>query len=460
MRELLQVQGLTKTFRLSAKQQKLEKTREKVRVAVDDLSFTAYEGEIFGLLGPNGAGKTTTLRMLATLIRPDSGDALLDGASVVREPDKVRGKIGFLTSELKLEEFFTPNYLFDFFSKLHGVPQEVSRQRKEELFARFGIDRFAEVKVADLSTGMKQKVSLVVSIVVTAVVFALQVTFAKVDTSLKQEIAHGGLTVIMGVVILILVFIIGYILVNGLSAIDWEFLTGVPTNGGRDGGIGPAIVGTLELMAGTALIALPLGIFTGVYLAEYAKDTKLTKLIREAIDLLNGTPSIVFGLFGLAFFVRVLDFGVSMVAGWFVLAFMIMPVIIRTTEEALTAVPHDLREASMAMGASKWRTIVRVVLPAAMGGVMTGTILSLGRAAGETAPIMFVAAVSSSTAPYADSIFDSVMALPFHLYYLATHVVGSDAMQYGTATVLLVIVLGMFAIATLIRNHYNKKVKW
>ena len=312
--------------------------------------------------------------------------------------------------------------------------------------------------MASLFTG--DLTALVVSIVVTAVVFALQVTFAKVDTSLKQEIAHGGLTVIMGVVILILVFIIGYILVNGLSAIDWEFLTGVPTNGGRDGGIGPAIVGTLELMAGTALIALPLGIFTGVYLAEYAKDTKLTKLIREAIDLLNGTPSIVFGLFGLAFFVRVLDFGVSMVAGWFVLAVMIMPVIIRTTEEALTAVPHDLREASMAMGASKWRTIVRVVLPAAMGGVMTGTILSLGRAAGETAPIMFVAAVSSSTAPYADSIFDSVMALPFHLYYLATHVVGSDAMQYGTATVLLVIVLGMFAIATLIRNHYNKKVKW
>ena len=312
--------------------------------------------------------------------------------------------------------------------------------------------------MASLFTG--DLTALIVSVVVTAVVFAVQKVFEKIDSTVKQQVAHGGLTVIMVVVILILIFIIGYILMNGLSAIDWEFLTGVPTNGGRDGGIGPAIVGTLELMAGTALISLPLGIFTGVYLAEYAKDTKLTKLIREAIDLLNGTPSIVFGLFGLAFFVRVLDFGVSMVAGWFVLAFMIMPVIIRTTEEALTAVPHDLREASMAMGASKWRTIVRVILPAAMGGVMTGTILSLGRAAGETAPIMFVAAVSSSTAPYADSIFDSVMALPFHLYYLATHVVGSDAMQYGTATVLLVIVLGMFAIATIIRNHYNKKVKW
>lgn len=204
MRELLQVQGLTKTFRLSAKQQKLEKTREKVRVAVNDLSFTAYEGEIFGLLGPNGAGKTTTLRMLATLIRPDSGDAVLDGASVVQEPDRVRGKIGFLTSELKLEEFFTPNYLFDFFSTLHGVPPEVRRQRREALFARFGIDRFAEVKVADLSTGMKQKVSLVVSIVhdPDIIIFdeptnGLDVLTARVVTDFLQELRSQGKTIIV-----------------------------------------------------------------------------------------------------------------------------------------------------------------------------------------------------------------------------------------------------------------------
>ncbi len=165
MREILQVQGLTKTFRLSAKQQKLERTKEKVRVAVDNLSFSAYEGEIFGLLGPNGAGKTTTLRLLATLIRPDSGDAVVDGVSVVRQPDQVRSRIGFLTSELKLEDCFTPNYLFDFFAGLHKVDPEVRDRRKKMLFERFGIDRFAEVKVANLSTGMKQKVSLVVSIV-------------------------------------------------------------------------------------------------------------------------------------------------------------------------------------------------------------------------------------------------------------------------------------------------------
>ena len=204
MRELLQVQGLTKTFRLSAKQQKLEKTREKVRTAVDHLSFTAYEGEIFGLLGPNGAGKTTTLRMLSTLIRPDSGDALVDGASVVREPDKVRGRIGFLTSELKLEDCFTPNYLFNFFADLHKVEPSVRDRRKQTLFARFGIDKFAEVKVANLSTGMKQKVSLVVSIVhdPDIIIFdeptnGLDVLTAKVVTDFLEELRNQGKTIIV-----------------------------------------------------------------------------------------------------------------------------------------------------------------------------------------------------------------------------------------------------------------------
>jgi len=204
MKEILQVQGLRKTFKLSQKQQKLEKTKEKVRVAVDDLSFSAYEGEIFGLLGPNGAGKTTTLRMLATLIRPDSGDALLNGISVVKEPDKVRASIGFLTSELKLEEFFTPNYLFDFFSDLHKVPAQVRDARKKELFEKFGIDRFAEVKVANLSTGMKQKVSLVISIVhdPDIIIFdeptnGLDVLTAKVVTDFLTELKNQGKTIIV-----------------------------------------------------------------------------------------------------------------------------------------------------------------------------------------------------------------------------------------------------------------------
>ncbi len=204
MREILQVQGLTKTFRLSAKQQKLERTKEKVRVAVDNLSFSAYEGEIFGLLGPNGAGKTTTLRLLATLIRPDSGDAVVDGVSVVRQPDQVRSRIGFLTSELKLEDCFTPNYLFDFFAGLHKVDPAVRDRRKKMLFERFGIDRFAEVKVANLSTGMKQKVSLVVSIVhdPDIIIFdeptnGLDVLTAKVVTDFLQELRGEGKTIIV-----------------------------------------------------------------------------------------------------------------------------------------------------------------------------------------------------------------------------------------------------------------------
>lgn len=204
MKELLQVQNLRKTFKVSAKQQKLQKTREKTKVAVDNLSFIAYEGEVFGLLGPNGAGKTTTLRMIATLLTPDEGDVLVDGSSVVKEPEVVRGKIGFLTSELKLEEFFTPNYLYDFFSELHGIEKETAAKRKQMLFDKFGISKFAEVKVADLSTGMKQKVSLVISIVHNPdiIIFdeptnGLDVLTAKVVTDFLLELKEQGKTIIV-----------------------------------------------------------------------------------------------------------------------------------------------------------------------------------------------------------------------------------------------------------------------
>lgn len=204
MEELLQVKDLRKTFNLSAKQQKIEKTKERKKVAVDGLSFTAYRGEVFGLLGPNGAGKTTTLRMLATLIKPDGGDAIMDGSSICKDPEAIRGKIGFLTSELKLEEFFTPNYLFDFFSQLHGVAPEVAEERKKTLFERFGIDRFAEVKVGNLSTGMKQKVSLVVSLVhdPDIVIFdeptnGLDVLTAKVVTDFLLDLKAAGKSIIV-----------------------------------------------------------------------------------------------------------------------------------------------------------------------------------------------------------------------------------------------------------------------
>lgn len=202
--EILRAQSLTKTFRLSRKQQRLEGTNVTVRTAVDNLSFTAYRGEIFGLLGPNGAGKTTTLRMLATLIKPDSGDAFIDGKSVVTDETSVRGRIGFLTNELKLEEFFTPDYVFNFFSELYGVDPAVRDARKRALFSKFGIDKFAEVKIANLSTGMKQKVSLVVSIVhdPDLVIFdeptnGLDVVTAKVVTDFLQELKGAGKTIIL-----------------------------------------------------------------------------------------------------------------------------------------------------------------------------------------------------------------------------------------------------------------------
>ena len=204
MTEILRVEGLNKTFRLSRKQQKIEKTDRQEIVAVNDLTFTANQGEIFGLLGPNGAGKTTTLRMLATLIAPDKGDAFIDGCSIVNQPEQVRAKIGFLTSELKLEDFFTPNYLFDFFSKLYGIAPDVVAQRKEKLFKRFGIDKFAEVKVANLSTGMKQKTSLVISLVHDPefVIFdeptnGLDVLTARTVTDYLQELRGQGKTIIL-----------------------------------------------------------------------------------------------------------------------------------------------------------------------------------------------------------------------------------------------------------------------
>ena len=204
MEEILRVDELSKAFTLSRKQQKIERTSARRKPAVDHLSFSAFRGEIFGLIGPNGAGKTTTLRMLSTLIRPDSGDAVLDGSSVVSQPEEVRAKIGFLTSELKLEDFFTPNYLFDFFSRLHGVDEATISERKQRMFSRFGIDRFAEVKVANLSTGMKQKLSLVISLVhdPEIIIFdeptnGLDVLTARTVTDYLQELRAEGKTIIL-----------------------------------------------------------------------------------------------------------------------------------------------------------------------------------------------------------------------------------------------------------------------
>lgn len=204
MSEILNVIDLNKSFKLSKKQQMNMKTKDKIKKAVNNLSFNVNKGEIFGLLGPNGAGKTTTLRILATLIKPDSGDAIIDGISVVNSPEMIRNKIGFLTSELKLEEFFTPNYLFDYFSDLHKVDNETRDLRKKKLFDKFEINEFSDVKVANLSTGMKQKASLAISLVhdPELIIFdeptnGLDILTAKVVTDFLQELKNAGKTIIV-----------------------------------------------------------------------------------------------------------------------------------------------------------------------------------------------------------------------------------------------------------------------
>jgi phosphate transport system permease protein len=273
------------------------------------------------------------------------------------------------------------------------------------------------------------------------------------------EKASFGLIIISALtVLIILVIILADIVINGLPALSWEFLTQPPTDLGRGGGIYPAIIGTLYLVAGAIAIALPLGVGAAIYLVEYTREGRITKLIRTGVDLLNGTPSIVFGLFGFAFIVIYLNVGISMLAGQVTLALMVMPTIIRTTEESLKSIPASLREGSLALGATKWQTISRVVLPPAVPGIVTGSILSIGRAAGETAPIMFTAVVFSQRF-LPDSVFDPVMALPYHLFILATNVPGASASKYGTALVLLILVVGLYSAAIWVRTHFQNKIR-
>lgn len=274
-----------------------------------------------------------------------------------------------------------------------------------------------------------------------------------------ERAAHIGLAILAALMVGLIVVIIGYVAVRGAPALSWEFLTAYPTNAGKTGGIFPAIVGTLALLAGTAVIAIPVGVLAGAYLAEYTgARSRGGRLIRDAVDVLNGTPSIVFGLFGLATAVVWLGWGFSLIAGWFTLSLMVLPVIIRTTQEAVRAVPAELREASRALGASQTQTLFRVVLPAALGGIVTGTVLSLGRVAGETAPIMFTAVVVTQSR-LADSVFDPVMALPYHLYYLASEGRADPTMMFGTALVLLIIVLGLFGLATAVRYWSERRLR-
>ena len=258
-----------------------------------------------------------------------------------------------------------------------------------------------------------------------------------------------------------LFWILGFIIVKGIGVISWEFLTGMPRDVMTAGGILPAIVGTLCLTLGSIVIAFPLGILSGIYISEYTRDNWLVKLIRIMTNNLSGVPSIVFGLFGMALFVNTLGFGDSIIAGSFTLALLVLPIVIRTTEEALRRIDDSYRLGSLALGATKLQTIRRVLLPMAMPNIITGLILSVGRVSGETAPILFTA-VAYFLPKLPSSIFDQVMALPYHLYVIATSGTDLEAtrpMAYGTALVLIAIVLVINLAANGLRRYFNKKVK-
>jgi phosphate transport system permease protein len=278
------------------------------------------------------------------------------------------------------------------------------------------------------------------------------------NKKVKQKIAFGIFRILSALVVGILFWILGFIIYNGIGVISWEFLTTAPTGGMTEGGIFPAIVGTLCLILGSIVLAFPVGVMSGIYINEYAGNGWIVKFIRVMTNNLSGIPSIVFGLFGMALFVNTFGFGDSIIAGSCTLGLLILPLIIRTTEEALKAIPNSYRTGSLALGASKIQTIVWVTLPMAFPNIITGLILAIGRVSGETAPILFtVAAYFLPKLP--QSIFDQVMALPYHLYVIATSgtdIEASRPIAYGTALVLILIVLLVNLLAAILRRHFQK----
>ena len=276
----------------------------------------------------------------------------------------------------------------------------------------------------------------------------------------SEKIAFAILTILAVVVVVPIVLVVVYIVVQGIGAVNWEFLTAFPRNGMKEGGILPAIIGTVVLTFGTAIVSIPIAVGAAIYLAEYARDTWLTRSIRLAIINLAGIPSVVYGLFGLGLFVLFMGLGTSIVAGSLTLGLMTLPVVISTAEEALLAVPQRIRVVSRSLGATRWQTVRQVVLPNALPGILTGVILGLERAAGETAPILFtVAAFYLPQLPR--SPLDQTMALPYHLYVISTQVPGMPLeVQYGTALVLLVMVLSMNLVATIIRSRFRRRRQW
>jgi phosphate transport system permease protein len=279
---------------------------------------------------------------------------------------------------------------------------------------------------------------------------------------IREQAAFLALRLAMALVLGSLGGILLFIFIQGAGAISWTFLTDVPRDSMTKGGIFPAIVGTFFLTVGAILVALPLGVASAVYLSEYAREGRLLRLARLGINNLAGVPSVVFGLFGLALFVIFFKMGVSLASGSLTLGLLILPTVIGASEEAMRAVPDTYREASYGLGGSRWQTIWRVVLPAAFPGILTGGILSIGRAAGETAPIMFTAA-TFYTLHLPKSPFAEVMALPYHIYVLATagtRIEQTRPLQYGTVMVLITMVLGLCLVAILARTRLRKKKLW
>ena len=281
------------------------------------------------------------------------------------------------------------------------------------------------------------------------------------NKKISQYIAFTIFRVLGVLVVGILFWILGFIIYNGIEVISWDFIFTAPTDGMTAGGIFPAIVGTLALITGSMLFAFPLGVMSAIYTSEYLPNGWISRFIRIMSNNLASVPSIVFGLFGMTLFVNKLGFGSSILAGSFTLGLLVLPMVIRTTEEALKAVPNSYRSGSLALGASKFTTIRKVVLPCAFPNIITGLILSIGRVSGETAPILFtVAAYFLPKLP--SSIYDQVMALPYHLYVIVTSgtdIEASRPIAYGTALVLISIVLIMNLLAALLRRQFNKNIK-
>ncbi len=337
-------------------------------------------------------------------------------------------------------------------SIVYYIYKKVPKQRKRLVLY--------SVMLSFLGWVLSTWIGILLAISICCLIFVSLIFLKRISTVIQQRIWF----VIIYASSVFAVFAVGlliyYIVVTGAPVFfEPGFLTGVPSNSGREGGIFPAIIGTLQLTVGSILFALPLGIFAGIYLSEYAGDNKITKFIRAGIDNLNGTPSIIFGLFGVVFFLLFVGLPRSLLVGILTLGLMILPTIIRTTEEAVKAIPQSFREGSLALGSSKFQGILKIVVPAAIPGIVTGAVLGMGRSAGETAPIMFTA-VRSHSSYITFSLLNPVMALTYHLFRLSGEVTGGLERAAGTALTLLLLVLVLYSFAFIIRIRYEKRKQW